>query len=167
MPALWSVIWDWITFQGPTIRSPDTKQALKERKHQNIPVLSDYSAKPKEDFWKNFPEKGLPSKVSTGMNVHALAGLLEDRKVFLNRAEYGRGLRTVTYLSQGAPSYQKVSLPAVICKNSRTAYEYGAQLTDTVAEWVQKGFVAGPFSRVGRFWVLRKVMLPVVPLGAK
>ena len=87
---------------------------------------------------------GIPTKVSTGMNVHALAALLEDRKMFLNRAEYGRGLRTVAFLSEGAPSHQKTSLPAVFCRNARTAYEYGAQLTDTVAEWVQKGLWQAP-----------------------
>ena len=146
IPALWNVIWGWVTFQGPTSRKPDIKQILKERKHQNIPILSDYSIKPKEEFWDNFPKMGIPTKVSTGMNVHALAALLEDRKMFLNRAEYGRGLKTVAFLSEGAPSHQKTSLPAVFCRNAKTAYEYGAQLTDTVAEWVQKGFVAGPFS---------------------
>ena len=82
------------------------------------------------------------------MNVQALVNLLEDKKILLTRAEYLRGRKTVAYLSRGAPSHQnkKSSLPAVFCKIARSAYEYGAQLTDTVAEWVNKGFVAGPYS---------------------
>ena len=63
----------------------------------------------------------------------------------LNKAKYKKGKKIVNFLTNGAPSYQKSKLPSVFCKNVRSTLDHGAQLTDTVADWVKKGFVAGPF----------------------
>ena len=48
-------------------------------------------------------------------------------------------------LAEGASAYQKVQLPPLNSVNSRSATENGILLTDTIATWVKKGFVAGPF----------------------
>ena len=48
-------------------------------------------------------------------------------------------------MKNGAPSFQLSKLPSVLCKNASSALQYGVALTDTIAEWVKIGFVAGPF----------------------
>ena len=48
-------------------------------------------------------------------------------------------------LKEGTSAYQKCSLPPIKTVNSKSAYENGEMLTDTIATWVKKGFVAGPF----------------------
>ena len=40
---------------------------------------------------------------------------------------------------------KKVKLPPLCSENSKSATDNGALLTDTIATWVKKGFVAGPF----------------------
>ena len=46
---------------------------------------------------------------------------------------------------RGAESFQKEKLPACYVHNSKDVLKYGEQITDTVALWVKKGFVSGPF----------------------
>ena len=70
--------------------------------------------------------------------------LIKNRKK-MKKSEFLRGLRAIDYLANGAPSHQKTELPPVQCKNSATAFEYGRVLTDTIAQWIVEGFVAGPF----------------------
>ena len=81
--------------------------------------------------------------VSTKLDVGALSEMIEERKTLLNKAEYERGRKIVKYLTEGAPSYQITKLPSVFCKNARSTLEHGAQLTDTVAEWVKKRVCSG------------------------
>jgi hypothetical protein len=39
------------------------------------------------------------------------------------------------------------SLPGITCKNAKSAIEHGEMMTDTIASWVKKGVVAGPFAK--------------------
>ena len=142
---MWSIFWNWVTYTGPTVRREEKHKSDKERKHKNIPILSDYSKPPPKYFWTDFPKREIPTRISTKLDVRAPTGILEDRKTLLNKAEYERGKKIVNFLTNGAPSYQKSKLPPVFCKNARSTLDHGAQLTDTVADWVEKGFVAGPF----------------------
>ena len=142
---MWSIFWNWVTYTGPTVRREGKHKSDEERKHKNIPILLDYSKPPPKYFWTDFPKREIPTRISTKLDVRALTGILEDRKTLLNKAEYERGKKIVNFLTNGAPSYQKSKLPPVFCKNARSTLDHGAQLTDTVADWVEKGFVAGPF----------------------
>ena len=63
----------------------------------------------------------------------------------MTECEWGRGVKALKYLQEGAPSHQMVDLPAIACENSASASEYGAILSDTIATWIEEGFVAGPF----------------------
>ena len=54
-------------------------------------------------------------------------------------------MKAVHNLKFGAPSHQKSELPAVMCKNSDSAVEYGRILSDTIATWIEEGFVSVPF----------------------
>ena len=146
IPLLWSIFWNWISYQGPVSEIPTAEMAGKARKHPLIPILDDYTKPPNERFWVNFPSRDLPVKVKSSLNTVALEALIEERKQLLTQAEVNRAKRAVRYLSEGAPSCQKTVLPAVYCRNAASTYSYGPELTDTIAEWVSKGFVAGPFS---------------------
>ena len=63
----------------------------------------------------------------------------------MTKAERCRAARAVSFLVNGAPSYQVKDLPAVKCNNDISAYDNGEMLTDTLASWVSAGFLAGPF----------------------
>ena len=66
-------------------------------------------------------------------------------KKFLTTAEFRRGLEAIHFLKKGAPSYQSVDHPPCNVKNAESAYVHGNLVTDTIATWIKKGFVSGPF----------------------
>ena len=66
------------------------------------------------------------------LNLDALSNNLESVKEKSTTSQYLRGLKAVSYLRKGALAFQKISLPA-------------CPVTDSVATWIKKGFVCGPF----------------------
>ena len=146
IPLLWATFWQWITFSGNVALLPVLDPGKKERKHVLIPLLEDYQTAPSDCFWNNFPVNPIPKKVSSPLDISELETLIKERKELMTNAEVERAYRAIKYLKEGAPSSQKSELPAVYCKNAASTFSYGPELTDTVADWVNKGFVAGPFS---------------------
>ena len=116
-----------------------------ELKNSEIPLLSDYSNSADESFWNKFPKRGLPERATTRVNIAKLQERVENVKSKMSQTEYSRARKLLSDLANGADSCQKSELPPINCPNSPSAVENGALLTDTIATWVKKGFVAGPF----------------------
>jgi hypothetical protein len=53
--------------------------------------------------------------------------------------------KSLDNLEKGAPLAQKDPLPSCFVPNADSAYKYGESVTETVASWVTKKFVSGPF----------------------
>ena len=64
----------------------------------------------------------------------------------MTRTEIRRAERVLSDLSEGAGAYQKSELPPLNSSNSKTASDNGVLLTDTIATWIKKEFVTGPFN---------------------
>jgi hypothetical protein len=75
-----------------------------------------------------------------------LSELIEENKHLLLKSELARAKKCVDFLTTGAPAFQLRPLPGCCVKNSKNAFLFGANVTDTIASWVEKKFVAGPFS---------------------
>ena len=116
-----------------------------ELKNPEIPLLSDYSKSADESFWSKFPRRELPESATTRVNIAKLEERVENAKSKMSETEYKRARKLLSDLANGADSCQKSKLPPINCPNSPSAKENGALLTDTIAMWVKKGFVAGPF----------------------
>ena len=114
-------------------------------KNKEIPILDSYETSPEQGFWDKFPKRKLPDEVSTRVNVEVLREHVDRCKHKMTVSEVRRAEKTLKDLTEGAGAYQKKELPPLISENARSAYENGALLTDTIATWVKKGFVAGPF----------------------
>jgi hypothetical protein len=54
-------------------------------------------------------------------------------------------MKLIEDLQYGASAYQLYKLPPTDVPNCSSAYEYGQQLTDKIATWVDAGIVKGPF----------------------
>ena len=63
----------------------------------------------------------------------------------MSEMEKKRADKVIKSLSEGADTFLESVLPPMNTKNAKSAYENGAVLTDTIATWIMKGFVAGPF----------------------
>ena len=125
---------------------PDEASAkLCALKNSEIPILEDYECLPDKSFWDNFPKRELPESASTRVNVAVFREYVEKTKDSMTKSEAIRADKTLDCLSDGGGAFQKGELPPLVSENSKSAYENGAVLTDTIATWVKKGFVAGPF----------------------
>ena len=144
LPYNWNRVNSWLNFRGPI---PNVQLAQYERielKNSEIPQLENYRIAPGKSFWDKFPSNS-ENNVVYELNPDALSNNLESVKEKSTTSQYLRGLKAVSYLRKGAPAFQKISLPACTVPNSKASYTYGSLVTDSVATWIKKGFVCGPF----------------------
>ena len=89
----------------------------------------------------------MPKKARTRVNIKILNKEIQKNKHKMMKVELKRALRIVGDLRLGADAYQKQpALTPITTENAKSAYENGRMLTDKIATWVKKGFVAGPFN---------------------
>jgi hypothetical protein len=62
----------------------------------------------------------------------------------------------------GGPAFQITPLGSCHVKNSKTAIQHGEEVTDTIAAWITKKFVAGPFDTppLPNFWANSILAIP-------
>ncbi len=111
----------------------------------NIPILPDYHFNPSPDFWSSFPSRPLPQHISTPVNQSLFASLIHT--AFPSWSFQQRSLDQLALhdICHGAQPHWARPLPSLSSPNTPSAYLHGAQITDTIAAWITKGFVAGPF----------------------
>jgi len=121
---------------------PRTKIKMKEFKPKfpNIPKLADYKVLAPEEFWREFPVNlTCPGKPS--MKVKALKQWVQA----LGCSDESRFERVVRYIQEGADiGCRGEARQPTRSTNAASAYEFGPQVTDAVAEWVKKGYAYGP-----------------------
>ena len=118
---------------------------FKPKKFPNIPVQQNYSGELHETFWEKFPHCDMPLKPETKIDIETFEEIMEASKPKLLDSEYERAVKCIDYLRHGAPSFQAKDLPACAVKNSETALKHGEQVSDVIANWVNKGYASGPF----------------------
>jgi hypothetical protein len=105
-------------------------------KFPSIPKLECYKKPAPESFWENFPVNlvcpGLPSLNKKKLKQWAFA---------LGVSDENRLARVIEYIDKGANiGCRGTARNPSRSSNAASAYEYGLQVTDAVAEWVQKGY---------------------------
>jgi hypothetical protein len=93
-------------YRGPVNHPPYVRVAYKDVKWPEIPALADYSTKPSESFWLNFPHKDLPTVPETSIDVKKLSEKVELLKGKMTSHQYDRCKKAIEYLSNGAPAFQ-------------------------------------------------------------
>ena len=147
IPSDWSKIDLWLNFKPPISVKVFVATPLSKLKNPEIPILKSYSKAPPESFWSKFPKKNLTTIVETPINVGKLESLVEENSKKLTSSQLLRAAKCIRSLREGASSYQKGPLPSIFQKNAPSAEKYGELMTDTIASWVKKGFVSGPFAQ--------------------
>jgi hypothetical protein len=100
---------------------------------------------PDKEFWSRFPSEKIPTVINSQINIESLKKEIDCSSELLTLAEMSRAKKCISYLSSGAPAFQKSALGPCSVKNSKDAFEFGIQVTDSIASWIKKCFVAGPF----------------------
>ena len=147
LPSNWARCRQWIT--GPSVKIPVSRPRVvgSTLKCKEIPKLKDYKTIPAKEFWESFPSSSIPSKIEVSVDTEKLEKLLEDNGNILKDSEKARAATCLENLKSGASSFQKSELPSNFSKNALSAVNNGAEVTDVIASWIKKGFVAGPFSQ--------------------
>ena len=116
------------------------KSKVFKPKYPGIPVRENYRTPANPEFWSNFPTNlTCPAKPSLSA---------KQLRLFTNAlgtSDNNRLARVLHYIEEGA---------AIGCNgearqpsrstNAASAYEFGPQVTDAIAEWIQKGYAYGP-----------------------
>ena len=139
------MVCEWLNPDSEVEYPKDEIVGNTEVKNPEVPFLEDYEIEPADSFWDTFPKFGLPDRAETVIDIVTLEEKINSVKDKMTRNELKRAEKVVKDLREGASAYQKSSLPPIKTANSKSAYENGEMLTDTIATWVKKGFVAGPF----------------------
>jgi len=105
----------------------------------------DFHNPPAKDFWRKFPSRPIPYEPRSKIDSKKFESMLREADHLLTRQEKMVGQKALKSLQEGAKAYQKTYLPAAALKNASSAAENGAAVTKKIAEWIQTGFVAGPF----------------------
>ena len=128
----------------PVPEEPST--ILPPRKHPNIPLLSSYKFPPTPSFWEHFPQCDLPKTPQSQVQPLVLESYLHQVEDKLTVHQTVRAKLACSEIRTGTDACQLQQLPGIRVANASSVYKHGAIFTDTLAEWVQKKFVAGPFS---------------------
>ena len=141
LPPDWATVHEWISspFQFGLPFQPEISR--KSTRWDGV----DFSKKPNSDFWKDFPQRALPNQPSTRVNISALKKLARNVGSKFNIHQKESAQETILHLSKGAPAYQKDKLPGGLMRNASSARKYGAVFTQVLHDWLEEGFVAGPF----------------------
>ncbi len=148
LPQDWHQVMTWLT--APTsenLEQPEKVEKAKKfcKKFPEIPTLETYGLSASKEFWANFPSNPLPSKPETRIDIEALKTIVESCSPSLLKSEQKRAKKCIEYLETGGPAFQKRPLGSCHVKNSKAATQHGEEVTDTIAVWITKKFVAGPF----------------------
>jgi hypothetical protein len=117
-----------------------------EKKCPDIPCLDSYELPPRPDFWKIFPSHPLPSHPSSVLNIQRLASIIKTHRNDLSLDQRMRSERVLSDLKEGGAVPFSVHLPAARISNTPSVTEHGEEFTDTLAWWIRKKYVAGPFA---------------------
>jgi hypothetical protein len=116
-----------------------------KRKHEEIPLLDNYTKCPDASFWKLFPSNPLPTECETKIDILGLKNCLEECQKDMTECQILRGKKCLKNLEFGADSCQKIALPPCVTKNAENTTDFGPEITDTIVSWSHKKILAGPF----------------------
>jgi hypothetical protein len=148
LPHNWSQVMSWQFSSKKMDTTPHERaKTLKifSKKFPEIPTLKQYGTGASKNFWDEFPSNPISLTPETRIDIKALKEVFEDRKIFLLKSEQNRAVKCIDYLEMGGPAFQITPLGSCHVKNSKAAIQHGEEVTDTIAAWITKKFVAGPF----------------------
>ena len=133
--ALWGIFSD-VSQKG----RPDPVKKKQFKPKFDLPILNNYKDNPGKDFWDKFPSNyKFPGK--SMINHKILRSLLIDNNItpdetVLKDLEFGASIGCTG--DARLPSYSS---------NSKSALEFGHQVTDAIADWICKKLAFGPISK--------------------
>ena len=145
LPLDWNRVDNWTSNRGDIPDWPYEKPARKSVKNPEVKSLQNYDVPAPEGFWDSFPKNLDISGSKTNLNTDVFTDCIKNASEGLTAAEIKRGEKSVKFLKEGGPAYQKVELPGCMIDNAPSAAQFGELVTDNIATWIKKDFVCSHF----------------------
>ena len=145
IPNDWSRTESWLSFREKVKKIAKEVITKKALKNSEIPELDDYEKPQSKEFWSIFPKNYDSSKCKNLKRAIRLKKRLISIKDKISDASFRRGMKTVEYLTNGAPACQIKELPGCMVKNANTSFRNGRIVTDNIATWAKEGVICGPY----------------------
>jgi hypothetical protein len=146
LPDAWKTVEEWIDNSKDAIVVEKKAREPWKKKNPDIPILNNYLVPPDKSFWNSFPSH-YPAGSKKTVN-------LENLKTYVHKCwsdwtlpQKRTAEKAIAFLESKIPAPLTIDLPGLIEKNAPSAIEHGEYMTDVLATWIKKGFVAGPFER--------------------
>ena len=147
VPDSWPQIRSWLDNSSPSVIISPPNQSIFSIKCPEIEVLSNYDKAPHSSFWNNFPKNVEKTSHSTCVNVQEFENLISTCKDKWSFQQKAIAKRSAKVLKLGNKTKFKNNLkPVFNSVNTKSAFTNGRCITDTIAVWIKKNYVIGPFS---------------------
>ena len=135
--------WKILTVQAAAAPDWELPKAKGFTPKYRLPLVEDYRAPAPPEFWEVFPSRS-PGQGTSLISEAALRAVAAEA----GRATWPELEAVCRDIREGADigcvgEFREPSWSG----NAPSAFEYGPQVTDSIASWVDKGFVFGPIDR--------------------
>ena len=114
----------------------------------DLPQLASYELPVGKDYWNYFKHNPLPNGATTPIQVKQLQEAYNDVRHLMSECQTNMGDQVISDLTFGADTLvDEQKLPQLTVPNPPMSREDCIHLADSIATWLNKGFVAGPFDR--------------------
>jgi len=118
----------------------DVEKKIFKPKYE-LPLLDDYNSPIEGQYWRQFPE----NKAVIGKSRINHERLLELAHTY-GCEDWDRLFRVCQDIRYGADiGCTGIGRMPTVARNAKSAVKFGQQVSDAVADWLEKGFAAGPF----------------------
>jgi hypothetical protein len=109
--------------------------------------LKCYKKSPNNTFWNSFPKNTKKKTCYTPINVEKLSLLVNENSSKWSHQQKTIAKRAINILRFGSKiCFIKGAKVKYNSQNGNSSFKHGRLITDTIATWVKKGHVIGPFS---------------------
>jgi len=141
------MIKQWILTTDRAVTFTRPPKANFSVKCPEIEELKSYEKPPVNSFWNKFPKNLEKNTCTTPINVCRLEKLVNEncsKWSYQQKTIARRAIRTLKFGSKIC--FKKGLKVKNFSKNGKSAFKHGRLITDTIATWVKKKYVIGPFS---------------------
>ena len=147
VPENWNIVRNWITEKNRIVQATCPQKPSFTVKCPEITELDSYEKTPSHTFWNKFPKNIGKKTCSTPINVKKFEDFINTNSSSWSYQQKAIAKKAVKTLKFGSKICFKKNLKVNHSNhNGKSALKHGKLITDTIATWVKKGYVIGPFS---------------------
>jgi len=147
VPQNWSTVKNWITELNSVVYAEQPPKPKFSIKCPEIAELKNYEKIPNNSFWNTFPKNLEKETCNTAIDVKKFIKLIDENKAnwsYQQKTIANKAIKTLKFGSKIC--FKKGENAKYFSKNGNSSFKHGKLITDTIATWVKKGHVLGPFA---------------------